>query len=51
LIREGKTSHIQSVIETSYKDGMITMDKALSELYQQNLISRKTLASMSRMTF
>ncbi|MCF6175285.1 MAG: PilT/PilU family type 4a pilus ATPase [Victivallaceae bacterium] len=51
LIREGKTSHLQSVIETSYKDGMITMDKALSELYQHNLISRKTLASMSRMAF
>ncbi len=51
LIREGKTSHIQSVIETSYKDGMITMDKALSELYQNNLISRKTLASMSRLAF
>ena len=51
LIREGKTSHIQSVIETSYKDGMITMDKALNELYQNNLISRKTLASVSRMAF
>ncbi len=51
LIREGKTNHIQSVIETSYKDGMITMDKAFGDLYRQDLISRQTLASMSRLAF
>ncbi len=41
LIREGKTHLIPSVIETSAKDGMVTMDKALQELYEKNLIKRQ----------
>jgi twitching motility protein PilT len=45
LIREGKTHLIQSTIELSAKDGMITMEKALKNLYEQNIISRKDALS------
>jgi twitching motility protein PilT len=48
LIREGKTSHLQSVIETSFKDGMVTMDKALEELYSKGQISRENYNSLTR---
>ena len=41
LIREGKTHLIPSVIETNAKDGMITLDKALQELYEKNIIRRQ----------
>lgn len=44
LIREGKTHLIPSVMETSAKDGMITMDKSLHELYEKNLIRRQDAA-------
>ena len=39
LIRENKTYQLQSIIETAYKDGMITMDKALEDLYTSGQIS------------
>lgn len=39
LIREGKTHQIYSVIQTSLAEGMITMDRALFELYKRGLIS------------
>ena len=39
LIRENKTYQLQSIIETAYKDGMITMDKALEDLYNDGKIS------------
>jgi twitching motility protein PilT len=48
LIREGKTSHLQSVIETSFKDGMVTMEKAVGELYSRELISREDMNSLIR---
>lgn len=38
LIREGKTHHIISSIQTGAKMGMQTMDMALKNLVQQNLI-------------
>ena len=41
IIREGKVHLAPSVMETGSKDGMITMDKALVELYQRNLITRQ----------
>jgi twitching motility protein PilT len=41
LIRDGKTHLIPSTIEMSAKDGMMTMDKSLKELYEKNIISRK----------
>ncbi len=39
LVREGKTFQLQSVIETSYKDGMITLEKYLESLYNEGRIS------------
>ena len=39
LIRDGRTHQLQSVIETSYKDGMITLEKSLENLYLQGLIT------------
>lgn len=39
LVRDGRTHQLQSVIETSYKDGMRTLEKSLEELYLQGLIT------------
>ncbi len=39
LIREGRTHEINVVIETSLKDGMISMDRSLSDLVRRGEIS------------
>lgn len=39
LIREGKTHQVYSTMETAKKDGMITMDHSIKELYMEGLIS------------
>ncbi len=39
LIRENKSYQIDTVIETSRQEGMISLDKALAELLQADLIS------------
>lgn len=39
LIRENKTYQIDSVIETSLKEGMISLDKSLANLIQRGIIS------------
>jgi twitching motility protein PilT len=39
MIREGKTHQINSAIDTSSRGGMISMDRALSELVRTGLIS------------
>jgi twitching motility protein PilT len=39
LIRESKAHQIYSVIQTSQKDGMKTMNQSLHELYQKKLIT------------
>ncbi|MFA6079068.1 MAG: type IV pilus twitching motility protein PilT [Candidatus Omnitrophota bacterium] len=39
LIREAKVHQLYSVMQTSQKDGMKTMNQALYELYQKKLIS------------
>ena len=39
LIREGKSHQLQSVIETSYKDGMITLEKSMENLYHAGVVS------------
>lgn len=39
LIRENKTHQIYSVVETSGKSGMLTMDRSVKELYAKGLIS------------
>jgi len=41
IIRDAKTHLAHSVMETGSKDGMITMSKAVQELYHRNQISRK----------
>lgn len=41
LIREGKSHMIQSVIQTSKSEGMITADDALVSLYMQRKISKE----------
>jgi twitching motility protein PilT len=41
MIRKGTTHQINSVIETSTKEGMQTMKKAVTDLYQANLISEE----------
>ena len=40
LIRESKTPQIMSIIQTNRKDGMITMDDAIYDLYQRGLVTR-----------
>lgn len=44
LIREEKTYQIQSVIQTSAKEGMKTMDSELLTYYQKGIIDAKNLA-------
>jgi len=39
IIREGKTHQIYSAIQTGTRDGMCTMEKALSELCQAGLVT------------
>ena len=39
MIREGKTHQVLGTMETSTKEGMITMDKSLKDLYLEGLIS------------
>lgn len=41
-IREGKTHMLETTIASSTKEGMITMDDALFEKYQQQIISKET---------
>jgi twitching motility protein PilT len=38
LIRENKSYQIDSVIETSLKDGMISLDRALADLVQRGIV-------------
>lgn len=47
-IREAKTFQITSVIQTSRKSGMITMDDALMELYQKGTITRENALHYSQ---
>jgi twitching motility protein PilT len=39
LIRENKTHQLDSVIETSLKDGMTSLDRSLSDLVRRGMIS------------
>jgi twitching motility protein PilT len=48
LVRDGKTSQLQSVMETGFKDGMVTMAKATEELYNKGLISKKDYESLNK---
>ncbi len=42
LIRENKIAQIKSVLQTSSKDGMCTLEQSLKRLYRSNLITLKT---------
>ena len=39
LIREQKIAQIKNVIETSYKEGMVTFGRSVKELYEAGLIT------------
>jgi twitching motility protein PilT len=43
MIREEKTHMLSSTIESSTKQGMVTMDRSLLNLYDRHLITRETL--------
>ncbi|MCF0127041.1 MAG: Flp pilus assembly complex ATPase component TadA [Pseudobutyrivibrio sp.] len=47
LIREGKSFQIPSVLQTSKKEGMQTMDDAIYEIYIQGKISSETAVSFA----
>ncbi|NMA85866.1 MAG: type IV pilus twitching motility protein PilT [Tissierellia bacterium] len=47
LIREEKIHQIDTVIQTSRKQGMKTMDQALIELFQNGLISKEIVLSQA----
>ena len=39
LIREGKTHQVYSVLETNTKEGMVTMDRSIKDLYMKGLVT------------
>lgn len=43
LIREGKAFQLPTIMETSQRDGMMTMDRALNDLFEQGIISKETM--------
>jgi pilus retraction protein PilT len=47
-IRDRRTHQLLGVIETASKDGMVTMDRALKDLFSANLISRDTYLAVAR---
>ena len=46
LIRDNRTHQIVSTLETSSKDGMVTMQKAADRLYKEALITQDTYRSL-----
>ena len=48
LIREGKTHQVYSIMETQTKEGMVTMDKCVKDLYLQGLIAYEDAISHVR---
>lgn len=44
LIRDGKTFQLQSIMETGAKDGMITMEKSIRNLYEEGLVGEECLS-------
>ena len=47
LIRDGKTSQLTSVMETGFKDGMITMRRSLEELLAEGIIYEEDAKALS----
>lgn len=48
MIREGKTHQIYGIMQTAAKEGMVTMDAALKQLYLQGRITYDVAASHAR---
>ncbi len=48
LIREGKAFQIPSTMQTCKKEGMVTMDDAIYDLYMRNVISSETAINFSQ---
>lgn len=48
LIRDNRTHQLLTAIETGGRDGMISMDKALMNLYNKNMITRQTVKLLCR---
>lgn len=48
LIREAKTHQIYSVVETSAKEGMLTLDRSLKSLYKRGIITHDEAAAHMR---
>ena len=49
LIRENKVAQMYSTIQTSGKDGMITMDTSLKRLVLDNQIDRESALILAKM--
>ena len=47
LVRDGKTHLLRSSMETGYKDGMVTMERALAELAAKNIVLPEEIAKLS----
>jgi twitching motility protein PilT len=47
IIRDKRTHQLKGTMETAARDGMITMDRALKNLLEQNLITRDTYLSLA----
>lgn len=45
IIRENKIAQLKTVIETSAKDGMVSLDQDLKRLYKEKLITKETAQS------
>lgn len=48
LIRENQVHHLENILQTSRKDGMVLMDNCLHDLYCKCLISYDTAVSRAR---
>ena len=48
LIREGKTHQVYSVLETSTREGMITMDRAVKDLYNGGQITEEDALALMK---
>ncbi len=48
LIREGKTHQVYSIMETNTREGMITMDRCVKDLYMEGTISYEDAVSHVR---
>ncbi len=48
LIREGKTHQVYSVLETSTREGMITMDRAVKDLYNGGQITEEDAVALMK---